>query len=141
MQSTIQRKPLPLLLALLGAFLTSSVATAEEALETRKPERIAVLFYADWCGSCKTLDPRIEEARSEFGDDTETLFVTFDLTDDATRAQTAMLAEALGIGPIYTEHGKKTGFLLVIDADDKKVQRKLTKADDVATIRSAIAGT
>jgi len=139
MNSMFPLKHMPLLLALLGAFFTGSIAMAEEAPQSEKPEQMAVLFYADWCGSCKVLDPRIEEVRSELGEDTKTLFVTFDLTDPATRAQTAMLAESLGLGSVYEEYGAKTGFLLVIDANDKKVLQKLTKADEVETIRTHLA--
>jgi len=127
--------------AVLAALLLAApgLPAAGEGAESVEPERIAVLFYADWCGSCEVLDPKIKEARSELEADAKTLFVTFDLTDDAARAQTAMLAETLGLGSIYEAHGGKTGFMLVVDADDPSILHKLTKTDDVATIRTRLA--
>jgi len=133
-----ERHLLPLLAIVLGLFLTGQSASAAEG--AAKPERIAALFYADWCGSCKVLDPKIEEARTELAEDAKTLFVTFDLTDDASKAQSAMLAEALGLGSVFETHAGKTGFMLVVDAGDKSVLHKLTKTDEVATIRVRLAG-
>lgn len=132
-----KRHILPLLAIVLGIFLTGQSAVAGEGPQA--PERIAALFYADWCGSCKVLDPKVEEAKAKLAEDTKTLFVTFDLTDDTAKAQSAMLAEALGLGSIYKAHGGKTGFMLVVDADDKSVLHKLTKTDEVATIRTHLA--
>lgn len=139
MKTMIQNKTLSLCSVLLFGFF-AGFATAADAPQSIEPERMAVLFYADWCGSCKVLDPKIKEARSELSDETKTLFVTFDLTDDASKMQTAMLAESLGLGEVYAEHGNKTGFMLVLDAEGKTVERKLTKTDDAATIRQALAG-
>jgi len=132
-----KRHTLPLLAIVLGLFLTGQSAVAGEGPQA--PERIAALFYADWCGSCKVLDPKVKEARVELAEDAKTLFVTFDLTDDASKAQSAMLAEALGLGSVYKAHGGKTGFMLVVDAEDKSVLHKLTKTDEVATIRTHLA--
>ena len=129
-----------MLTLVLGMCFAGLTATAADAPEATQPERMAVLFYADWCGSCKALDPKVKEARAELKEDTKTLFVTFDLTDAASKAQSAMLAEALGLGSIYEAHAKKTGFMLVLDAKDKSVVQKLTKTDDVATIRTQLAG-
>jgi len=131
-------RKLPILVAVLGLFLAGQVASAAES--PAQPERIAALFYADWCGSCKVLDPKVKEARAELAEDTKTLFVTFDLTDEATRAQSAMLAEALGLDTVYEAHAPKTGYLLVLDAAHKSVLHKVTKTDEVATIRSQLGG-
>lgn len=130
---------LHILTLVLGFFLAGQVASAGED-SAQSPERIAALFYADWCGSCKVLDPKVKEARAELAEDTKTLFVTFDLTDEASKAQSAMLAKALGLGALYEAHAPKTGYMLVIDADDKSVEHKLTKTDEVASIRTQLAG-
>lgn len=115
-------------------------AAAEDTHKTMAPERFAILFYADWCGSCKILDPKVTAARSELGSDTRTLFITLDLTDDGTQAQAAMLAKSLGLDSIYEEYGEKTGFLLVVDAEDRIVTHKLTKTDETETIRKHVSG-
>ena len=121
-------------------FAGLSASGADDAPKAEQPERIALFFYADWCGSCKVLDPKVKEARDELKANAKTLFVTFDLTDEATRAQSAMLADALGLGPIYEVKSKKTGFMLIIDAEDKSIQQTLTKTDEVDPIRAILAG-
>ena len=126
-----------LVLGLCFAGLTASAADGPRAAQA---ERMAVMFHADWCGSCKVLGANVKEAKSELKDDAKILFVILDLTDDATRAQSAMLAEALGLGSIYEAHGEKTGFMLVLDAKDKSILQKLTRNDEVDTIRSQLAG-
>lgn len=131
-------RPLHVLAAVLGLFLAGHGASAGEGAQ-QAPERIAALFYADWCGSCEVLDPKIEEARAGLDEDAKTLFVTFDMTDESSKAQSAMLAKALGLGAVYEAHAPTTGYLLVLDAADKSILHRLTKTDDVATIRTQLA--
>ncbi len=86
---------------LIMTFILPLQVQAEAAFH-KTPELIGVLYYADWCGSCKTLDPQIEKARGKAGlDDMPIVFVRMDLTDKITSAQSAMLASSMGL-PKYT---------------------------------------
>lgn len=104
---------------------------------TEKPKVVGVLFYADWCASCKALDPKLDEVKKQFMDQ-PIYFTRVDLTDDCTKKQSGMLAEWVGLGEIYREHASKTGFMLLIDPQTKKVLSKLTKAQSEAELKAAM---
>jgi len=99
----------------------------------------AVLIYADWCGSCKVIDPKVKKVQS-MGKIPGLEFVTLDYTAkdaDAFYAQ----ADAAGIGDAvktYLDGTIKTGQLLLIDVDDQKVLSKVTKTFEPAEILGAI---
>ena len=92
----------------------------------------AVLIYADWCGSCKILDPKVKEARG-LGDIAGLDFVVLDYTEknvDDFYAQ----AEAAGVGKAVTQYlggTIKTGQLVLVDMDDQKVIKKIDKTYEV----------
>jgi thiol-disulfide isomerase/thioredoxin len=98
-----------------------------------------VLIYADWCGSCKVLDPKIQKVQS-MGDMPGLKFVTLDYSDkdaDAFYAQ----AEAAGVGDAvksYLDGTIKTGQFLLVDLDDQKVLSKVTKTFEPAEIMTAL---
>jgi len=129
--------------AILTLFLIGTGAHADEQAEAGGPEFLAVTFYADWCGSCKVLDPRVEAVKKEFAGE-NILFTRVDHTDDFTQEQSKLFANLLGIGSIYEEHAPATGFLLLIDMDTNEVLDRLTREDDEeaikAKIRQALAG-
>ena len=121
-----------LLLALfVGLFITTfnlHTAQAEERYA-------AVNFYADWCGSCKILDPKVEEART--GSDLEDIaFYTFDMSDSESIARTKKLAAAESIDPLLQIYGAATGFLVLYDREKNEVVKTITSAygtDDIKT--------
>lgn len=126
----MQKLYVTILLAL-GMGLSSPLMAGE------KPEVIGVLFYADWCGSCKTLDPKIEAVKGEFAEDA-ILFTRVDMTDDYTQRQSAYLASLLDMDAVYEAHAPKTGFMLLLDGDSGKVLGKLTKVQSEVEIAAAI---
>lgn len=100
---------------------------------------IAMLFYADWCGSCKVLEPKIDQVKTEFKD--ESIFFTrFDLTDDFTVAQSKRFASLIGLEDVLKKNGGKTGYMVLLDARSGKVLGKLTKDKSPEDIRAAFRG-
>lgn len=99
------------------------------------PELIAVKFHADWCGSCKAMGPSFIDLRNKF-DDRPVLFVRFDFTSASDRVQSEYHAAALGLDSVWDEYGNKTGFILLIDADTKRIIDKLGPSDDFTAMKS-----
>lgn len=109
---------------------------ASEIMDTKTK---AVLIYADWCGSCKVLDPKVKKVQS-MGTLPGVEFVTLDYTAkdaDEFYAQ----ADAAGVGSAvktYLDGTIKTGQLLLVDLDDQKVVGKVTKTLEPAEILTAV---
>ena len=115
------------------------ISHSEDATPTAKADVYGVLFYADWCGSCKALDPKINQAREESKLDTQdVLFVTLDLTDDTTKYQAAMMASILGINDVYKNNAGKTGHMLLINAENGEKLSQLTNKLEVSEIATRI---
>lgn len=82
-----------------------------------QPDYLAVFFYAQDCGHCKELAPKIESARSQLPTEANILFITLDIGNAAARHQSMLLASQLGIGSYVKEQGSATGYLTVLDAN------------------------
>lgn len=111
-------------------------ATMDVAMETKTK---AVLLYADWCSSCKILDPKIKAVQA-MGPMPGVEFVTLDYTDKNADNFYAQAANAGVEEAIRTELDGtiKTGWLLLVDVDDARVVSKVTKGDDIAQIATKI---
>ncbi len=101
------------------------------------PKVLAVLFYADWCSSCKELEPKLNKVKRDF-EGKPILFTRFDLTDEFTNDQAARYAALLGLESYYTENAGKTGYILLIDSQSKKVLGRINKQDSPAEIKAAL---
>jgi len=133
------RKLLFLIIPIL--FTTVPFVTQADEKDTThaKPAVLAVMMYADWCGSCKSLDPKVSQARKKAELDTQdVLFVSLDLTNDTTKAQASMMAAALGISDVYEANAGKTGFMLLLDAETGEKVARLTNKLEAKEIASRI---
>ncbi len=117
-------------------FLLLPLVSQAEGNAVTKPAVYGVIFYADWCGSCKALDPKVTKARKDASlDEKDILFVTLDLTDEVTKLQAAKMAAVLGMSDVYESNAGKTGFMLLIDAESGEKLARLTvklEASDIA---------
>ena len=130
---------------LLGLLLLAAplvAFTSETAPQPDDPKVLALTFYADWCGSCKVLDPRLNAASADLAA-LPVAFVTLDQTNADARRRSAALAKEGGYTEVYRANEGKTGFVLLLHAESKEVLGTLTSADSEATIvrkvRSAVA--
>jgi len=110
-----------------GSATKSSAAKAEskDAPEVAGPKVIAVKFHADWCGYCKAMGDVYAEMQAKF-DRQPVLWITLDQTREHDRTQSEYLAHAMGMKDIWSEHGGKTGFILLVNAETGQVMEKLT---------------
>ncbi len=125
---------------LLLSVLSISVIAQEKQPPKQKvepPKVLAVLFYADWCSSCKELEPKLNKVKRDF-EGKPILFTRFDLTDEFTNDQAAQYAALLGLENYYTENAGKTGYMLLIDSQSKKVLGRINKQDSPAEMKAAL---
>lgn len=120
----------------------SSVPASERAAVTTPAEDtrvLAVLSYADWCGSCKALDPKVKAVQSANAFEG----VEFARIDYTSRNKDAFFADAetLGIGDTmratFSEE-IKTGRLYLIDLNTGDVISTVDKSMDERAIAQAI---
>lgn len=122
----------------LALLLPGAAAHAEKA-KPPQPKLYSVLFYADWCPSCKLLDPKIERARVKAElDQQPVLFVRFDLTDADTTAQSELLAESLGLSEYLERNGGKTGYAVLVNAETGDQVSRFTRQMSEDAIGMAI---
>ena len=118
---------------------TATEKTPRIAEKARDTKTKAVLIYADWCGSCKVLDPKVKKVQS-MGTLPGLEFVTLDYTDKNAEAFYVQ-ADAAGVGAAvksYLDGTVKTGQLLLVDLDDQKVVGKVTKTLGPTEILTAL---
>ena len=111
-------------------------ATTQTVMTTKTS---AVLIYADWCGSCKVLDPAVKKAQA-MGPIPGVEFVVLDYTDKNAenfylQAQAAGVEQAM---KAYLNGTIKTGQLLLVDMDDQTVLKAVKKDMDAAQIATSI---
>ena len=133
------RKLIFLLIPLIFLVLPFTSQSGEEGSSDVKPAVYGVMMYADWCGSCKALDPKIAQARKEANlDQEDILFVRWDLTDEVTSHQAEMMAAVLGLSDLYKTNAGKTGFMLLVDADSGEKLAQLTMKHEATEIAAKI---
>lgn len=119
--------------------INSDTITDVAAAEEEQAKTAAVLVYADWCSSCKTLDPKIEQVKAQ-GKMAGLKYVTLDYTA-RDEADFFAQAEAAGVDEAVRTHLDgtiKTGQLLLVDLDDKKVVSIVTKSFEPEQIVTAM---
>ncbi len=131
------KTPVTLAILALACALTPPALHAQEEAPSASPKVVGILFYADTCGSCKVLDPKIEAVKKEFAEEA-VLFTRVDLSNDFTKHQSKLHCSLMGLNEIYAEHSAKTGFMLLVDAKEKKVLGKLVKTQTEDEIKAAI---
>lgn len=120
-----------------GSSLKDSATNTANAMMDTKTK--AVLVYADWCSSCKVLDPAVSKAKA-MGPLPGVEFIVLDYTDKNETNFYAQ-AEAAGVETAiraYLDGTVKTGQLLLVDVDDEKVIKKITKEDAAPAILAKI---
>ena len=128
---------LVLMAVTVGAAMAAGMRSADAAPVEAYPRLLAVKLHADWCGSCKAIEPRFVALRDKHGSE-PVLFTRLDLTDEKTQAQAYYLAVALELGDIWNAHASQVGYVLLIDTRSKRVIDKLTTRQDLAAMEARL---
>ena len=115
----------------LGIFSVQTSFAQEETIQ--KP--VVVAFFADWCGSCKLLEPKLEKAkRTDAAKSLE--FIKFDMTNDQTRRQTEVMAKEKGLVKLLETYGFGTGFVVIFDPNTQSVMETIISSHSPEQIAS-----
>jgi len=98
--------------------LMSFTATGTAFANSSK-DMYVVMFRADWCGPCKIVEPKLDQALKGLGDPSIE-YVTIDITTPNRSEVSAHQAFDREIVPQYNGWMGVTGFAAIIDADTKQ---------------------
>ncbi len=101
------------------------------------PKIIAVRVRHDMCSFCRKFDPQFSKLIDK-ANDGPVLFVTLDLTTEATQKQAALLVGALGLKHIWTGDLSKVGTITFVDGASKEVVSSIHQVD-AKTVRVALS--
>lgn len=102
----------------------------------------AVKFHADDCKASQDLNASATKVSQDCGMKDKVKFVTFDFSTEDAKMKSKEMAKEMGIEDVYAEYKGKTGFVLLVDADSKKVLEKLTakqSAEDMMAVVHKLA--
>lgn len=121
----------------------SGVDTAQQPAATvaaPKAELILVKYHADWCPNCNAMLPVWEQAKFQHAkEDSRVLFVKLDKTDKDDARQAELLSTELGLTEAWKSYGKRTGVMVLFNAQTHEVVREFTRTDSAADVKAAIA--
>ena len=124
----------------LGACHQAYESTLEAQAEVSVDAPVAaVLVFAEWCPSCKVLDPKVEQVRASLDEDAAS-FIRLDYTD---RDEDAFFRQAddTGIGQTVRDHfagGIRTGQLLLIETGTLAVVDTIGRSASIEDINDRI---
>lgn len=122
-----------------GEGAKTAAPTAEAVTVAEETRVAAVLIRADWCSSCKIIEPKLEAVKA--GDGVEGLqHVTIDYTDRDKEAFYAA-AEKMGVADALGAHldgGVTTGIILLVDMETNSVVADLRKALSEDELKAAM---
>lgn len=126
-------------LAACGAQVASDTGYAPSSEQGIADARvIAVMSHADWCPSCKIVEPLVESVRAN-ADLTGIAFTEIDYTDKNEAGFFAQ-SEALGVGEaIERRFGEEifTGRMVLVDADTQQLVGEIDKTMDADAVLAA----
>ena len=100
----------------------------------------AVRIHADWCPNCRALDPKLEAAKAELGDDLTIRYIRLDYTK-RNKAKLWEAADEAGIRePLQSYLGDKvkTGLLILINEETGEVVGKASSDFSEAELKGAL---
>ena len=100
-----------------GSGETSLSRSDQRSLEAAAGEArvVAVMMTADWCSTCNTLEPRVQQAMTSMPYNSVAM-VYADYSDRQNPAAAQTLADA-GLASLHESNGGKTGIVYLLDAD------------------------
>ena len=113
--------------------LPAAAGETEAAAEGRP---IVVKIHADWCGSCRKLNPTWDELQTKYGDSVR--FVLLDVTGKSDVEQSGIEADKLGIRAIFDRYKGNTGTIAVVNGNTLEVVEVMKGQTDVSKYDPAI---
>ena len=120
-----------------AVFAFVAPATAMKAMDHDTAKPTVAIFYADWCGSCKVMEPKMNEAISQLNEQSALTVVKFDLTNEETKTKAASMAAEHGLTDLYNAKAPKTGFAILVNESGNNPMT-ITKADSVEVIKAKL---
>jgi len=105
-------------LALGGDPRPADASGTAEAAAAGQPYVVKV--HADWCGTCRMLEPTWKQIENELAGDAR--IVVLDVTDREAVAASRKQAERLGLTTFFDRYKSQTGTIGVLDGDRQPVK-------------------